>query len=212
MPAGLRLFSLAAVCFTNLLIGLRYCWQIRRRAIQPALAMWVFFTIAAVGSLLTYLGEREHGLLDNILNASDIVLVGCVALFIACCGERGSRFTRVDAGCLLAVVMIMIGWAVTRHHVAAHALIQAVMVIAYVPVVRRIWVSKRNTESFTMWIGLVLAPAVSLLSGRGTLAMVYALRAMACPAALLLLMLRAERTARSGAAPPTRDPSHAASG
>ena len=63
-----------------------------------------------------------------------------------------------------------------------------------------------------MWIGLVLAPAVSLLSGRGTLAMVYALRAMACPAALLLLMLRAERTAGSGAAPPTRDPSHAASG
>ncbi|UCF10563.1 MAG: hypothetical protein JSW65_02515 [Candidatus Bipolaricaulota bacterium] len=195
----MRLFSFVAVSTINLLIGIRYCWQIRRRAIHPSLAMWVFFTIAAVGSLLTYLGDGQYGLLDNILNTADIVLVGGVALFIAVFGERSSRFTRFDLGCLIAVVVIMIGWAMTRHHVAAHALIQAVMLIAYLPVVRRIWTADRNTESFTMWVGLMLAPIVSLLSGKGTLAWVYAIRASACPAALLLLMVRAElRSRRAG--------------
>jgi hypothetical protein len=193
---SLRLFSLVAVCAINLLIGLRYIWQIRRRAIQPALAMWVFFTIAAVGSLLTYLGGGGFGLLDNSLNTSDIVLVGGIAAFIALFGERDSRFTRLDRGCLAAVTVIMVGWAISREHVAAHALIQGVMVIAYIPVVRRIALAKRNTESYSMWIGLLVAPLVSLLSAKGALAIVYALRAAACPAALLLLMLRADLRSR----------------
>ncbi len=51
----MRTFSIIAVCTTNLLIGLRYVWLVRRGRISPVLAMWVFFTIAVVGSLATYL-------------------------------------------------------------------------------------------------------------------------------------------------------------
>jgi mannose/fructose/N-acetylgalactosamine-specific phosphotransferase system component IID len=67
----MRVFSIIAVCLTNLLIGLRYVWLIRRDRISPALAMWVFFTIAVIGSLLTYLSEGDFGLLDNVLNSAD---------------------------------------------------------------------------------------------------------------------------------------------
>jgi len=188
----MRTFSIVAVCAINLVIGIRYCWLIRKGRISPALAMWVFFTIATVGSLLTYLSEGAYSPLDNILNTADILLVGAVAVWIAVYGDRSTRFTRFDLGCLAAVTAIVIAWAVTRQHVVAHSAIQAILVIAYFPVVRRLWRAKRNTESFTMWIGLMVAPVFSLLSSQGVLATVYAVRAIVCTGLLLLLMIRAE--------------------
>ena len=188
----MREFSIAAVVATNLVIGIRYCWLIRKGRISPALAMWVFFTIATVGSLLTYLADGDHSLLDNILNTADIALVGFVSIWIALFGDRSTRFSRFDLGCLAAVLVIITVWAVTHQHVVAHSAIQAILVIAYFPVVKRMWTSTRNTESFTMWIGLLLAPIFSLLSSEGTLATVYAVRAIVCTSTLLALMIRAE--------------------
>ena len=197
----LRAFSIAAVVATNLVIGLRYVYLIRKGRISPALAMWVFFTIAVVGSLLTYLAEGDFGLLDNILNTADLVLVSGVAVAIALWGDRSTRFTRFDLGCLGAVVAILVAWVLSRQHVAAHAAIQTILVIAYFPVVKRLWRSDRNTESFTMWIGLMLAPIFSLLSSEGLLATVYAVRAIASTGLLMLLMIRVELRARRSAAP-----------
>ena len=194
----MRTFSIIAVCTTNLLIGLRYVWLIRKDKISPALAMWVFFTIAVVGSLLTYLSDGEYGLLDNVLNSADLLLCGGVALAIALWGNRSSRFNRFDLGCLGGVVVILATWALTRQHVIAHLAIQLILVIAYFPVIKRLWRSDRNTESFTMWIGLMLAPIFSLLSSKGDLATVYAVRAIICTALLLALMIRVEIRIRKG--------------
>jgi hypothetical protein len=192
----MRIFSIVAVCLTNLVIGLRYAYLIRKGRISPALAMWVFFTIAVVGSLLTYLAEGDYGLLDNILNVADLALVSGVSVVIALWGDRSTRFTRFDLACLGAVLLILVVWVFTRQHVAAHAAIQLILVIAYFPVVRRLRASDRNTESFTMWIGLMLAPMLSLLSSKGALATVYAVRAIACTGLLLALMIRVELRVR----------------
>jgi hypothetical protein len=97
----------------------------------------------------------------------------------------------------VAVVVIVAVWAATRQHVLAHLAIQGILVIAYFPVVKRLWRSNRNTESFFMWIGLLLAPMLSLLSSSGALATVYAVRAIVSTALLILLMLRVERRARN---------------
>ena len=188
----MRGLSIGAVVAINAVIGIRYIWLIRKGRISPALAMWVFFTIAVVGSLMTFLANGDYGLLDNILNTADVALVGLVAVAIALWGDRSTRFNRFDLGCLAAVGAILIAWTVTRAHVAAHAAIQSILVIAYLPVVRRLWRSNRNTESFTMWIGLLVAPMFSLLSSEGTLATVYAVRAIVSTALLLGLMIRAE--------------------
>ena len=192
----MRNFSIIAVCLTNLAIGARYIYLIRKERISPALAMWVFFTIAVVGSLLTYLAEGEYGLLDNILNTADLLLVSGVAVAIALWGDRATRFTRFDFFCLGAVVVVLGAWAVTRQHVAAHTAIQAILVIAYFPVVKRLWGTGRNTESYFMWIGLMLVPGFSLLSSKGTLATVYAVRAIVSCALLLVLMTRAQLRSR----------------
>ncbi len=191
-----EVLSIAAVCAINLGVGFRYCWLLRKRTISPALAMWVFFTIATVGSLVTYLGEGSFTPMDNILNTADIVLVITVMVFIGVYGDRSTRFSRFDYGCLAAVSAVVFAWLVTGQHVVAHSSIQAIMVIAYFPVVRRLWRARRNTESFTMWVGLMLAPLFSLLSSQGVLATVYAVRASVCSGLLLLLMIKAERAQR----------------
>ena len=193
----MRTFSIFGVCAINFVIGCRYVWLLRQGRIRPALAMWVFFTIATVGSLATYLAEGDYGLLDNILNTADLFLVSTVALAIARYGDRSTRFTRFDFGCLAAVALILVAWGLSRQHVAAHLAIQAILVIAYIPVVHRLWEAERNTESYVMWIGLMIAPLIGLLSSRGTLATVYAIRSSVCPALLLLLMLRTTVRTRS---------------
>ncbi len=185
-------FSIIAVSLINLFIGIRYCVLIYRREIKPALAMWLFFALAVIMSLITYLGDGDFSMWDNILNTTDILLTVTVTIFIIIYGDHSSKFNKFDLGCLVAVVLIIIFWLFTKNHLIANLLIQSIIVIAYFPVVRRLIVSKENTESFTVWFAMMLAPVFALISSKGFLATVYSVRAIICVGLLLILMLRIE--------------------
>ena len=193
----MRETSIIIVVAINLFILVRYCWLIWKKRIKPALAMWVFFSIAVGGSLVTYLSSGDYSLLDNILNTSDLVLVVIVSVFVFIFGDRSTRFNRFDIGCLVAVLGIMAFWLISQHHVVSHVSIQVILVIAYFPVINRIWKSNENTESFAAWIGLFLTPCISLLSSKGILATIYSLRAIISTSILLALMVRAELKQRA---------------
>jgi ABC-type maltose transport system permease subunit len=100
--------------------------------------MWVFFSIAVCGSLVTYLSAGDYSLFDNILNASDLVFVVTVSVFIFIFGDRSTRFNRFDSGCLIAVLVIVVFWLISQHHVVSNVLIQVILIIAYFPVTSRI--------------------------------------------------------------------------
>jgi hypothetical protein len=184
--------SILTVTVINLFIALRYGWLIRKRKIKPALAMWIFFTIAVAGSLVTYLSAGNYNLLDNILNSTDMLLVVTVSVTIFLYGDKSTRFNKFDQGCLVAVLGVLAFWALTQNHTMAHVSIQTILVIAYLPVIHRLWQSDENTESFAAWIGLLVAPIISLFSSKGILATIYSLRAIISTSALLSLMVRAE--------------------
>jgi hypothetical protein len=59
--------------------------------------------------------------------------------------------------------------------------------------------ANENTESFFIWILLMIAPFISLISSKGALATVYAVRAIFCTTLLLLLMIRIETQKRKQA-------------
>lgn len=158
--------------------------------------MWLFFTIAVTMSLVTYMADGNFSLLDNILNTSDIVYVGTVTLAILVFGEQSSRFTRFDTGCLIAVLLIVLFWLITQNHLITNICIQGIMVISYFPVVKRLIESQENTEPFSVWIVMLLTPAISLLSSKGDLATIYAVRAIICVTVLMILMLRIELKSR----------------
>ncbi len=185
-------FSIISVSIINIIIGVRYCLLTYKQEIKPALAMWSFFTLAVAMSLTTYMAEGDYSLWDNILNTTDLLLVSVVTVFILIFGDTSTKFTRFDKFCLLLVILITIFWFITKTHFLSHILIQGILVIAYFPVIRRLWQSKENTEPFSVWILLMIVPVFSLLSSKGILATVYAVRAIASTAILMILMLRVE--------------------
>lgn len=188
----IRNISIASVSLLNLAITIWYCWLTYKQKIQPALAMWIFFTIAVAISLTTYLESDHFSLLDNILNTTDLALTAIVSIAIYIYGDHTTRFSRFDKGCLIAVVVIVLFWFITKNHFVTHVLTQGILVIAYFPVISRLWKTRKNSESFLIWTGMLLAPMLSLLSSKGTLATIYSVRAIVCIAVLMLLMLRVE--------------------
>jgi hypothetical protein len=192
----MRNFSIYAVSVINLIILLRYCILLYKKKTQPALAMWVFFSIAVVMSLITYLADGNYSIWDNILNATDVVLAVTVSIAILLFGEKNSRFTTFDKSYLIAVMAIIGFWVITRNHLATNLAIQSILVIAYFPVVRRLFESKSNSEPFSVWILMLIAPGIALTSSKGDMASVYSWRAIICVSTLLLLMLRIEMVAK----------------
>jgi len=192
----IRQISLGSVSFLNLAITCWYCWLTYKQKIKPALAMWIFFTIAVAISLATYLKSDTFSLLDNILNTTDLALTAIVSLAIFLFGDHTTRFSRFDKGCLIAVLVILLFWFITKNHVVTHTLTQLILVIAYFPVISRLWKTRENGESFLIWTGMLLAPVLSLLSSKGILATIYSVRAIVCITILLMLMLRVEYLSR----------------
>lgn len=188
----MREFSIYSVIIIILLIMVRYIWLLVKKKIKPALAMWLFFSVAIIMSIITYLSDGEYGFLDNIMNTADLIYVVTICIAIFFFGDKGSKFTRFDKGCLVVVMIIVVFWIFTQNHKLTNLLIQAILVIAYFPVVRRLLQSQENTEPFSVWIGMLVAPSIALLSSKGTLASIYSIRAIICVGLLLLLMIRIE--------------------
>jgi hypothetical protein len=187
-----REISIYAVIIIILIVMLRYIWLLIKKEIKPALAMWLFFSVAIIMSFITYMSDANYGYLDNIMNSVDLIYVVTISVAILLFGDKSSKFTRFDTGCLVAVLVIVVFWIFTRNHKLTNILMQAVLVIAYFPVVKRLIDSKENTEPFSVWIGMLLAPSLALISSRGILAKIYSVRAIICISILLLLMLRVE--------------------
>jgi hypothetical protein len=200
----MREFSIISVSLLNLIITLRYCWLLYKGSIKPALAMWVFFTIAVGMSLITYLAKDNFSIWDNILNTTDLVLVLTVSIAIAIWGDKSSKFTKFDTGCLIAVIVAILFWAITQNHLITNLSIQLIMVVSYFPVIKRLFESKENTEPFSVWLMMMLVPLFSLISSKGLLATIYSVRAIVCVGLLLLLMLRIEMIRKSQQADKSR--------
>jgi hypothetical protein len=188
----LKTFVIIAVAALNLFIAVTYCVMMIKKRSKPALAMWFFFSIAVGISLVTYLKDGNYQFFDNVLNTLDLILVVFVTLAILVFGDKSTWFNKFDFGCLIAVLAIVLFWFISENHWVTNISVQLILVIAYFPVVRRMLKANENSEPFSVWIALMLAPMFSLLTSKGELAAVYAIRAIACTGLLLALMIRIE--------------------
>lgn len=188
MEFSLKEFSVISVVLINSFLTIRSFILIKQRKIQPALAMWLFFTIAVAISLITFKSSGDLRFIDNILNTTDLVYVLTVTIAIWIYGDISTKFDKFDLICLGAVFIIFIFWILTQNHFISNLLVQFILVIAYFPTIKRFIKTKKNTESFTIWILMLVVSSISLLSTSGLLATVYSLRAVISIGLLLLFM------------------------
>jgi len=189
-------FSLISVSIITILLTIKYINLLVKQQTQPALAMWIMFSVAVGMSMITYLAEGEYGFLDNIQNTVDLFYVAVITTSILIFGDKKSKISRFDLGCLGAVFLIVVFWIFTQNHLVTNFLIQSILVIAYFPVIQRMIKTRENSESFIIWLGMLIAPAMSLISCKGLLAIVYSVRAICCIVLLLLFMAWIEISAR----------------
>ncbi len=199
----MKLFSIISVSLITIFLTVRYIGLLSKKRIQPALAMWIMFSTAVGMSLITYLSSGNFSFSDNILNSVDLIYVITISVAILILGDKSSKITRFDAGCLIVVFLIVVFWIFTKNHIVTNFLVQSILVIAYFPVVKRLLETRQNTEPFIIWIGMLIAPFLSLLSSKGMLATVYSVRAIFCVGLLLLLMLWVEITGNKRKTQPT---------
>jgi hypothetical protein len=182
------------VSVLDVLILARYIYLLQKKKIRPALATWTFFSLAVGISLFTYFssGDGNYTIADNVLNVADFILVTGVSVAIFFLGDSTTRFDRFDLLCLGCVALVTVFWVLFNKPVITNFAVQTIMVLSYFPVVKRMLSQRKNTEDFPIWIALMIAPVISLMASKGLLASVYAIRAIICTGALLLLMLRIE--------------------
>ena len=191
MPTAKLLLNII-ISGINAFILARYIYLLYHKKISPSLAMWTFFSLAVGISLFTYFAESHHNISDNILNFTDLIVVVGISIAILIWGDKSTRFNRFDVGCLLAVIGIIAFWVISNNHVVTNYSVQSIMVISYFPVLGRMMNQKKNTEPFSTWIAFLFAACISLFANKGWLASVYAIRAILCTGALLVLMMRIE--------------------
>lgn len=189
-------FSLISVSIITILLTIKYINQLVKKQTKPALAMWIMFSVAVGMSMITYLAEGDYGFLDNIQNTVDLFYVAAITTSIFIFGEKKSKISQFDMVCLGAVLLIVVFWIFTQNHLVTNFLIQSILVIAYFPVIQRMLKTRENSESFIIWLGMLIAPAISLLSSKGLLATVYSVRAIFCIGFLLIFMLWIEISTR----------------
>ncbi|WP_167618261.1 hypothetical protein [Maribellus sediminis] len=189
-------FSLISVSIITILLTIQYINLLIKQQTKPALAMWIMFSVAVGMSMVTYLAEGEFGFLDNIQNTVDLFYVAAITTSILIFGDKKSKISRFDLGCLGAVFLIVVFWIFTQNHLVTNFLIQSILVIAYFPVIQRMIKTRENSESFIIWLGMLIAPALSLISSKGLLATVYSVRAICCIGLLLIFMAWIEISAR----------------
>ncbi len=178
-----------------------YLLGIAHGTVKPVLATWLFFTIATALSFATDFSERGiDGLLSNSYNLVDSVasiLIFAVVLFRK---DIRKSFTAFEKGCVGAVLLVFAGWLLSGENVLTHLCLQLILVIAYLPTLAHLWSAKEATEPVTTWsLNLVAAlfGMIEPVMARDPLPIVYGIRSVLSCTAVILLVLRARRRAKT---------------
>jgi hypothetical protein len=187
------LLEILTVIFT-LTYGTICLIQLAKGNIKPVLATWLFFSFAAILSvIMNYKESGFSGISANLFNLTDTIVLIVCTVFILLKKETRRTFTLFEKFCLLAVGLVFAGWISTGENVISYLAIQVMFLIAYMPTFVHLWKADKNTESLIMWVlncvACIFGVVLPILQ-RDFLPTVYGVRAVLCTATVVVLILR----------------------
>ncbi|MEK7181098.1 MAG: hypothetical protein AAB738_02060 [Patescibacteria group bacterium] len=171
-----------------------YCFKTKKDKITPSLTTWILFSVATSLSLATYIAGKNHNVISNIGNASDVIFTSATLLFVWRSRNWDTQTSTLNKWCLWAAGATSLFWFITKDHDASNSIAQIILLLGYLPMVRKLWISKENTESAGVWTMFWLGSVASLFPAftpeSNVFAKIYAVRAVVCVSILILLILR----------------------
>ena len=178
-------------------VGIRYSYLIFKNRIHPVFTTWLLFSVAVILSLTTYLYSSQHSLIGNIINVMDVAMCLAILLSLFLVDRSISfRFSRFEAYCLFATGIIIIFWIFTEEHFISNLLLQAIIVIAYIPTLMRLRNTDIHKESYGMWITIWIATLFGFFAAlirSDLVGVIYSLRGLLLIILVLIFMYRIDR-------------------
>ncbi|MFA5872282.1 MAG: hypothetical protein WC858_06230 [Parcubacteria group bacterium] len=186
-----------AIVVLMLLVAARYSWLIcTDKNTSPVLATWILFLAASFLSFWTYWNTREHSLIGNMTNFSDLIAVTVIlgSILIARGKESRLGFTKFQFFCLIASGIILILWKLGNFSPkTSNMLLQTIMTIAYFPTLGKLWSAKNNPEPIEVWSGVMIVSSLGLglsISENNIPGIVYAGRSLFFSSIIVALIAR----------------------
>ncbi len=190
-------YAVCALIVVLLITAIRYGYQIIKRQITPTPSTWILWVCATSINVATYLGERIEksitieDVLSGIYGIADMLFCIAMLLIMFFVGSRTVRFKPFEKWYLFGAGGIILFLIISGNFFSTNILIQALITIGYIPTIHNFFVTKKNTESFTAWILLLIASLISLypaIEKGNTLSILYSLRAVVSIIIVLWLM------------------------
>lgn len=153
---------------------------------RPNRMSW--FIWGTIGGVL-YFGHREAGgYASSLVPLMQFAMVGLVFLVSLKWGEGG--WNKLDVGCLVAVVIVVILWQIFDATWIALSLVVA-DAIGFAPTIRKAWLCPKG-EYFPAWVLSVTANAINLLAITNwrSLEVVYPVYLLALTSVMVVILLR----------------------
>ncbi len=182
-----------ATVVTMLVEGMIYVWSMKSLGVRPVFTTWLLFFVASSLSLWTYWSTEKHSVVGNIANVADAFVCAAILTGVIIFEKGNLMGSAFDEYCLIASVVILVFWRVTKHHTLSNLSLQAVMTIAYLPTFFELWHTAVNTEFLPMWILSWVSSIFALVPARvkkDRLGTVYAGRGLVLVSVVIWLILR----------------------
>lgn len=134
-----------------LVYGSVYISGIVKGTIKPVLSGWLIIAFAWILSLSTTFGHTGRaGLSNNMYNLIDEICTLLILLSVLLSSHTDRRFDSFEWKVLASVLIIGIAWYLTAYDVAAHIMLQIILLIAYIPLLRKLRWAHYHKESLFM--------------------------------------------------------------
>jgi len=173
-----------------------YATEIYKKKISPALSTWIIMALGVVLSITTYLISSDFNYLGAALNFGDVLCNVIIITMLLTTQKSSVRFKSFEKKYLLASLIIVIFWILSRNAFISNLLVQLILVVSYLPTIQKLLTEKKNTESIFAWSICLFASLVSLFSSFASgnfLSIVYVMRSSIMIGLVLAIAIYFER-------------------
>jgi len=176
-----------------------YCYLILQEKVQPPPATFIILSLTFPLAFYMYAQKPNWSFTANIGLTTAIAstwIIGVVLLTKLSFQKRLhielNPFQRIT---ILASVVILSFWFITKDHFTAYLLLQISALIGYIPVYRKLWIARKNPDSLLFWLSIFFSNCVATYAAyeKDDLeSWIYIIRAIPSTAIVVLLMVRIE--------------------